>query len=145
MSICSVQNIFSSMYCSWTDCHIELPWIYILPDWLAPCRSMQSHIVRGIAIIDILYCRLGWSDLKKICYTFYIVQNCCRTSIPKFHVFMLPLSLVAGPQISVTVTLKWAKHKKKTFLGFTWNKMCSLACVKAKTEEILKQICFTIF
>ena len=64
----------------------------------------------------------------------------CGIPIPKFHVFMLPLSLVAGPQKIWTVTL----HKMSTpkncilnFFSFTWTKIFYLACLKAKTEVIL--------
>ena len=41
--------------------------------------------------------------------THTVVPNCCRTPIPKFHVFMLPLSLGAKPQKIRGVTLKWGE------------------------------------
>ena len=39
-----------------------------------------------------------------------------------------------------TVTLKWATKKflLPKILGFIWNKICSLACFKAKTKVILQ-------
>ena len=64
------------------------------------------------------------------------MPNCCRTPIPKFHAFMLPLSLVAGPLKMWTVTLKWAHTK---------NKICSLACLNAKTEELLEKKIVLLF
>ena len=49
-------------------------------------------------------CVVGWSDLKKIKrYTFFVVQNCCRTPIPKFHVLKLHFHLSQGLR-------KWAKQ-----------------------------------
>ena len=54
----------------------------------------------------ILYSAVGWSDFEKS----YVMPNCGRTPIPKLHVFMLPLSLVAGPQKMLNVTLKCAKQ-----------------------------------
>ena len=57
--------------------------------------------------VKIQTCTLGWSDFEeKKCYTLYVVPNCCWTPIPKFHVLMLPLSLVARPLKILAVTLK---------------------------------------
>ena len=39
-------------------------------------------------------------------FSFFVVPNCCRTPIPKFHVLMLPLSLIARPLKIWTVILK---------------------------------------
>ena len=41
------------------------------------------------------YSKIGWSDFeRKKSYTFYVVPNCCRTPIPKFHVIMLHFHLM---------------------------------------------------
>ena len=45
----------------------------------------------------IMHIRVQWF-LKTILATCHVVPNCCRTPIPKFHVFMLPLSLGGRPQ-----------------------------------------------
>ena len=73
---------------------------YCKDDWLWPSCYYLS--------MPLLYTRVEcfW---KIKSYTSYVVPNCCRTPIPKFQVFMLPLSLVAGPSKIWTVTLKWAK------------------------------------
>ena len=74
---------------------------------------------------------VGWSDFEKKCYTLYVVPNGCRTSIPKFHVFMSHFHLSQGLR-------KWANFFIFLFIifkGCTWNKICSLACLKTKTEE----------
>ena len=47
-----------------------------------------------------------------------VVPNCCRTPVPKFHVFMLPLSLGGRPQKIRGVTLKWGNF----FFHFTFFK-----------------------
>ena len=47
-----------------------------------------------------------------------LCQIVVGTPIPKLHIFMLPLSLVAGPQKIWTVTLKWATTKKWKNLTF---------------------------
>ena len=44
----------------------------------------------------VLYSRVEWFWKKKKIYTIYDVPNCCWTSIPKFHVLMLPLALVVN-------------------------------------------------
>ena len=70
--------------------------------------------------------KLGWSDFEKKYYTFYVVPNCCRAPLPKFHVLMLPFhALVAGPQKILTVTLKWAIffYSFNIYKGRTWNKL----------------------
>ena len=82
-------------------------------------------------------CPVGWSDLKKIkSYTFYVVLNCCRNSIPKFHVIMFYFHLSQGLKKIWTVTLKWAKICYIIFNGCTWNKIW---------RETLKQICFPLY
>ena len=68
--------------------------------------------------LEYSYSREEWFWEKKMLHILqYVVPNCCRTPITKFHVFMLPLSLVAGPQQIWTATLKSATTKLlKTFL-----------------------------
>ena len=53
--------------------------------------------------------RVEWFKKIKSYMYFYVVPNCCRTPIQKCHVFVLPLSLVAGPLKILTFTLKWAQ------------------------------------
>ena len=74
---------------------------------------------------------------KKKIYTFFVVPKCYRTPIPKCHALMLPFYLSQGlSKCWLSVTLKWAKHFFKINIkNCTWNKICSLACLKAKTDE----------
>ena len=104
------------------------------------CKKVKNHLPPTY-----MYIRVEWFWKIKI-YTFYVVPKCCRTPNKKLYVFMLPLSLVAGPLNILTVTLKWAKQifLFNIFKGFIWNKICSLAFLNAKTEEILLKNCFTI-
>ena len=111
--------------------------------WYLYIRSYLHTVLCKWALYTegcVMRIRVEWFWKIKSC-TFYVVPNCCRTPIPKCHVFMLPLSLVAGPLKILTVTLKCAKKQFlfKIFKVFTWNKVCSLACLKAKTEEIIKK------
>ena len=121
----------SSQYCNCTKC-VKKP----NKNLLKKNKKIKNYIYICQKIVTI-----GWRDFEKYVksYTFYVVPNCCRTPIPKFHVFMLPLSLVTGPQKICTVTLKWATTKIlfTFFKGFTGNKICSLACLTTKNEEIL--------
>ena len=91
--------------------------------------------------LHILY-TVGWSDLKK-CYTLCAVPNCCWSPIPKFHVFLMPLSLVAGPMKIWAITLKSA-HKNcfNTFLKPTTGGNVFFDFLKAKNEEIFQKIFF---
>ena len=57
-----------------------------------------------------MYRRVEWFWEEKNCYTLYVLRNCCWTPIPKLHVLMLPLSLVARPLKIWAVTLKSAKE-----------------------------------
>ena len=50
----------------------------------------------------VIYCyTVGWSDFegKNATYILNVVPNCFWTPMPKFHVLMLPLSLVVRPVI----------------------------------------------
>ena len=96
-------------------------------------QTINFHVFKTPSFRDlrtralVLYNRVEWFWKIKS-YTFYVVPNCF---------LKLPLSLVAGPLNIWTVTLKW---ETKLFLfhifkGCTWNKICSLACLKPKTEE----------
>ena len=88
------------------------------------------------------YCRIPMLSIRvewfwKIkSYTFYDVPNCCRTPILKCLVLMLHFhfSLIAEPQKIWSVTLKCTKklYLFNIFKGWTWNNICSLACLKAK-------------
>ena len=92
-------------------------------------------------------CTLGWSDFEKKCYTLYVVPNCCWTPIPKFHVLMLPISLVAKPLKIWTVTLK-STHKIffQTFLKpATKGKRILWFFLKAKNTVKWKKICLTLY
>ena len=77
--------------------------------------------------------------LKKKCYIFYVVPNCCWTPNPKFHVLIFPFSLVAGPQKIWTVTLNQPnKHATGGNIFFDF--------LKAKNEEIFQKIfIFTLY
>ena len=60
----------------------------------------------AVSYCGVLLIRVQWfwkikSDTHKV------VRNCCRTPIPKVHVFTLPLSLGGRPQKIRGVTLKW--------------------------------------
>ena len=68
------------------------------------------------------YSRVEWFWKIKS-YTFYVVPNFCWTPIPKFHVLMLPISLVGRP-LKMRIFLSFTFFK-----GFTWNKIYSLACL----------------
>ena len=68
------------------------------------------HESFGQVWMGIIHSRVQWF-LKTILGTCHVVPNCCRTPIPKFHVFMLPLSLGARPQKIRGVTLKWGGKK----------------------------------
>ena len=63
-------------------------------------------------VLDV--CSVGWSDLKKLFDTFYVVPNCCRPPIPKFHILMLPFSLLQG--IRKYCYPKNIRKHKKNFL-----------------------------
>ena len=73
------------------------------------CRSTCTY----------LYWKVEWFWKIKI-NTIYVVPNCCRTPVPKWHVLKLPLSLVAEPFKIWNVTLKWANFLY-IFKGCTWN------------------------
>ena len=64
--------------------------------FLAGGRGDKSNF----SVLTGQYCTahtLGWSDFeRKKSYTLYVVPNGCRTSIPKFHDFMLHFHLSQG-------------------------------------------------
>ena len=85
-------------------------WTFFLWDRLTPLIDLKSRdpvsltvwskpkvvVLMGQSVQ--LYTRVQWF-LKTILATCHVVPNCCRTPIPKLHVFMLPLSLIAGPKM----------------------------------------------
>ena len=85
-------------------------------------------------------CSSGEWFWKKF-YIFYAVPNCCRTPIPKYHVLILSLHLSQGLRKWCLVPSNEQNLYRyfvfNIFKGSTWNKICSLACFKAKTEEKL--------
>ena len=81
---------------------------------------------------------LGWSDF----FTFKIrlIQWCQNVVGSQFQNFM-----------SLCCLFPWVQGNEEIFLSFhifqvfTRNKICFLACLKAKTEEILQKIFFYYF
>ena len=67
----------------------------------------------------------GGVILKNKSYTFQVVPNCCRIPIIKFQFFILPLSLVAGPQkISELRPLRF--FEKENFAAQTTRARCEI-------------------
>ena len=64
------------------------------------------------------------------------MPNCCRTPIPKCHALMLNFHLSQGlRKFGLLPSNEPKKILFNKFKGCTSNKMCSLACLKAKTGE----------
>ena len=89
--------IFSIILCSYS--------IFIVPNQIFVSYSISLLLLRDISNSTVIlyiicnYCsiciRVQWF-FKTILGTCHVVPNCCRAPIPKFHFFMLPLSLGAG-------------------------------------------------
>ena len=104
-------------------------------------ESNMDYTVAFRGRLHILY-TVGWSDLKK-CYTLCVVPNCCWSPIPKFHVFLMPLSLVARPLKNWTVTLKSTPNFfLKPFWSLRQGWMYSLIFLKTKNEVKFKKKLF---
>ena len=144
-----------TLFCIWHMCVSgRMPENFIRIDreysewqvFLAGGRGDKSNF----SVLTGQYCTahtLGWSDFeRKKCYTLYVVPNGCRTSIPKFHDFMLHFHLSQGLR-KFWVLPKMNKKKFYFFIfkGCTWNKICSLACLKTKTEEKGQNNFFLLF
>ena len=64
------------------------------------------------------------------------MPNCCRTPIPKCHALMLNFHLSQGlRKFGLLPSNEQQKNLFIKFKGCTSNKICSLACLKAKTGE----------
>ena len=80
--------------------------------------------------------QVGVIQKKKKSYTFFFVPNCCRTPIPKCHALMLNFHLSQGlRKFGLLPSNEQQKNLFIKFKGCTSNKICSLACLKAKTGE----------
>ena len=114
--ICTEINVY---------CHYCVLYIQYVDIGTTPVDRRLSNVKYPI------YNRVEWFWI-----VLYVVPNCCWTPIPKFHVLMLPLSLVARPLKIWAVTLKWEeKNVFITFLKVAPATKYVFSCLKAKTEE----------
>ena len=129
-----------------TKINFLTPW-----QWSVRTSQMKKYLYQlAMSVRYHVYCavcsrvELFWERKKS--YTLYVVPNGCMTSIPKCHVFMLHVHLSQG--LRKLWVLPWNEQNKNLFFifkGCSWNKICSLACLKTKTEEKGKKKIFKLF
>ena len=77
--------------------------------------------------------------------TCQIVPNCGRTPISKYPLLKVPTFGAQGLKKCCLYPYCKISIKKNIFKGFTWSKICTLVCLKEKSEEKLKNdFCLTM-
>ena len=102
--------------------------------------QVQYFALYTLFTYTVLQGRVEWFQNKR--YRFYVVPKCCRILFPKFHVLLLPFSLVAGPQKKIDCYPKISTQK---FFCLTFinpregERLCDF--LKMKTLPSVRRVC----